>query len=480
MWEGYLQVGGQEILNAARVWGYTQTADCPISLLHDRPHSTIHVALGDDAPYTVTDMESAPWYDPDDPTTKRFYGAYPLDIVGLPDSTASADVTQRVGAGGVIGRSRESTRTVRVRAMLVAEGQDALEAGMTWLKAALAAENCIRKEVEIVEYGFGEGEFGEGGFGEGYEAERYVPIARASRDGLTDAMFLVAEPPEHGGDETAFEYRERVRALHRRMYRVKRVSGPLVESKRSVLGGRVFLYTVTFVLESELPWVYSDTTVLELPPAPPLVVQDAPFNLVTHPSAELSQGTAVVSTQYSTNPSVEVDATGWNVDVATISGSSVSPYVTQGRVVNELRAIGDASIRGRILGNGSTAASGRARIRIYNEVDVSGMPTGARMSFNIWGAIINLGGVNAFTVQSISAYAYWRTDTADISSTLFAVGTPADAGGKAYTGQSRAKPDAATRVRVAIEFVVDWASNAAAASNSDIRAYADAVAATMP
>lgn len=61
---------------------------------------------------------------------------------GLNDSTRTAAVTESITDGGVVGQVRHATRQVRVRALLSALGEDALESGLSWLKAALDPDYC--------------------------------------------------------------------------------------------------------------------------------------------------------------------------------------------------------------------------------------------------------------------------------------------------------------------------------------------------
>jgi hypothetical protein len=141
MFEGYLAMGGNEILNSARIYGYTNSAGCGFSWLQCGPCDGLREALGD-AEYTVATLTDAPWYDPRDPATGRFYGAYGLSWENISDSTRTAQVTQGMLDGGTVGRVRKAVRETRVRAMLIADGEDALEAGLTWLKMALDPTDC--------------------------------------------------------------------------------------------------------------------------------------------------------------------------------------------------------------------------------------------------------------------------------------------------------------------------------------------------
>lgn len=142
MYEGYLQMGCGEILNASRAYWYSHTADCPVEWLKLTYCDNLADALNGQVPYHVDDIATAPWYDERDPATARFYGAYPISITGLTDSTRTATITEGILDGGMVGGYRNAVRKVDVRAILLARGQDALESGLSWLDAALRPDEC--------------------------------------------------------------------------------------------------------------------------------------------------------------------------------------------------------------------------------------------------------------------------------------------------------------------------------------------------
>jgi len=141
MYEGYLEFGGGEVLNSARALAYSQTAPCPVTWLQCPPCDGIRDVLGDD-PYTYETIELAPWYDAEDEVTHRFLGAHAISVEGIPDSTREASVAENMLDGGVVGRVRHATRRMRYRALLTAQGEDALEAGFSWLSSALTPGSC--------------------------------------------------------------------------------------------------------------------------------------------------------------------------------------------------------------------------------------------------------------------------------------------------------------------------------------------------
>lgn len=141
MFKRYLELGGTEIANAARVATYVEKNAPQIPLRARWNYQNLHVALGEPE-YESPAVDDAPWVDPSMPETARFYGVYPLSISGAIDSTRSAETVETIGGGGATGAERYGSKAIRVRALLVAEDDLALEAGNTWLSAALASQSC--------------------------------------------------------------------------------------------------------------------------------------------------------------------------------------------------------------------------------------------------------------------------------------------------------------------------------------------------
>lgn len=142
MLDHFLALGGNEIVNSWRAYRYAQTAECRVTWLKDPKCATIAEAEGD-SPYAIEAISDAPWYDPDDPDlTSRFLGLYGIEFSGLSDSTRSATVQQKTTDGAVTTGYRHNSREVRVRAWMTAIGEDAMEAGMTWLRNVLEPNAC--------------------------------------------------------------------------------------------------------------------------------------------------------------------------------------------------------------------------------------------------------------------------------------------------------------------------------------------------
>jgi hypothetical protein len=138
----FLAVGGNEVVNTERSYGYLATADCAVDWLADPECGTI-ADVEQDEDYTFANIADAPWYDPDvSDVASRFYGLAGINILGLSDSTRSAVVTESNGDGATVSGYRHGSREVRVRAWMTALGTDALEYGMTWLRNVLEPNAC--------------------------------------------------------------------------------------------------------------------------------------------------------------------------------------------------------------------------------------------------------------------------------------------------------------------------------------------------
>lgn len=148
MFTGFLKVGDVEIINDARAKGYAESAECPLSW-HQCDCDGLADATGTGA-FVHADVRDAPWYDPRNPESERFYGVTGIALRDLASSTLRRDVVEGVTNGGVAGQSRFAGKTIRVRAWLSADGMDALEYGMSWLKAALSDRRCAQHEYSCV------------------------------------------------------------------------------------------------------------------------------------------------------------------------------------------------------------------------------------------------------------------------------------------------------------------------------------------
>ncbi|QDH93089.1 minor tail protein [Microbacterium phage Margaery] len=143
IYEGYLSFGGNEIVNNTRTRGIAESASpCPMWWLKGPTCDSIRSALFEQEGYTWATIQAAPWYDPDVPQSADFFGFFAHSITEVMDSTRTVSRTEGIDHGGVLGRTRKATKTMRVRGLLMGRGRRAIEYGQTWLSAAVDPNAC--------------------------------------------------------------------------------------------------------------------------------------------------------------------------------------------------------------------------------------------------------------------------------------------------------------------------------------------------
>ena len=377
------------------------------------------------------DVTQAPWYDPNEEATTRFYGVYGISAENLVDSTQVGTYQEGISDGGTLDLVRRAVREVRVKALLLADGADALEAGLSWLDAALRQR------------------------GSGVNASCQT----------TDLMFYTTCPSEVDGDQ--------VWRLERYLHNSSKISGPLV--LETLVRDRGRGYLVEFTIGSMSPALHGATRPLGFTTSGAIPVIDTPTNLVATPSAEIAGPQVEVMRNWSANPSVEVDATGWSGTVVTVSGTAPGARFASQRTL-EWAVVGSASYRGAIVGN-ATAATGRAGMRVSNVVALGALAAGARVSVSVYGSAQIHAAPDVTTVHALRAWVAWsggtaRTDPLGVDETV-------EWGGVAFSEERIAPPAGTTTATVTVEAEVSWSSGAVGV-RSDVRVYADAVAVTIP
>ncbi|QJD53259.1 minor tail protein [Microbacterium phage Tempo] len=300
----------------------------------------------------------------------------------------------------------------------------------------------------------------------------WVGTADASSS-IEESRYSITRP------RTPEEYALIINALRRYVHDVAVTSGPIVVATYKSKTGNFYSREVEFTITSERAWVYGMTKELTLAPSLPTVMEDTPYNRIPYPSAELGAGSIVIAKNLADNPSVEVNATNWSTTATVVSGSSPNPYLTGARST-ELAAVGTASYRSRILGNGSTLVSGGAFLFAHNDVALPA-GTGRRISLNMWAACLIAAGGSSTAIQSLQVrYDFLNGGTSIGGAVVFGTATTDELSGNAYSITGVAVPAAATAVRVSAVARVDWASSATGGQNSDIRLYADALTVSVP
>lgn len=148
MFDGYLSLGSNELMNVARTTAYVRRflptldlrgcADCEWLDRITATKTDWHGAAVFDAP----DTDDAPWFDVDDPDSANFYGLYPVTITGIEDATRTATVTQSINDGGFVTDMRSSTKEILVTALMVGRDEAAMSSAMSWLRVALDGSMC--------------------------------------------------------------------------------------------------------------------------------------------------------------------------------------------------------------------------------------------------------------------------------------------------------------------------------------------------
>jgi hypothetical protein len=139
-WDGWLSFGGTEIINAPRTMAYVRhvsprvdlrdpcSGDCSCDYLP---------AMLQTKEYASPLADEAPWVDMDRPESYDFLGAYPLEVRGIDDDTAEAEVVRALGDGGWVTNTRRGVKEVYVEAALISVNDEADHYGISWLKSAL-------------------------------------------------------------------------------------------------------------------------------------------------------------------------------------------------------------------------------------------------------------------------------------------------------------------------------------------------------
>lgn len=138
---GYLQVGGREIINVARLDAYASLLLPNLDLRICDGCEDLVEALGHKA-YTTPLVDQPSWFDPDNPDSWDLCGLYPLGFEGFEDATMEATVVEFVKDGGVVTGLRRATRSMRITALLIGKTPASVSAGMVWLRNVLIPGRC--------------------------------------------------------------------------------------------------------------------------------------------------------------------------------------------------------------------------------------------------------------------------------------------------------------------------------------------------
>ncbi|MFC1418740.1 hypothetical protein [Streptacidiphilus cavernicola] len=140
-YEGYLDLGGNEVVNNARVRAAASAygiafGDC------DPCSDMLPEALCGEEYATPDTGDQAPWYDPTRPESARFLGVFGLSVTGLSSNPVARTPVELPGDGALLGPIRRTHREIAYTVQLLALDQSALVYGREWLASVLRGDVC--------------------------------------------------------------------------------------------------------------------------------------------------------------------------------------------------------------------------------------------------------------------------------------------------------------------------------------------------
>lgn len=138
--EWYLNYGGVEVANHARLEAYLETVGSPLSSQGACGCPSFGAAMLEELPYTTPDDPDspAPWYDPDVPASLEFAGLLVLDVAGLDDYPVQRTVT-----GGSPGAA-PSARPARCPARSPSPPSSSALPAAGWTTGSTGSGRCSR------------------------------------------------------------------------------------------------------------------------------------------------------------------------------------------------------------------------------------------------------------------------------------------------------------------------------------------------
>ena len=209
MYDGYLSLGGREILNRARAATYLQRFLPQVDVVC--ADEELAGALGHSG-YTSPDLDGAPWYKAGRVASGRFLGVFPGKVEGAEGSTRQVTVTELSGNGAILTSPRHGSKEMRYVGTAFALDEEAMTEGMAWLKEVLSNDGCSDTDL-----------------------------------GCTgrDAVMFAALPKD-----AVAAY-----GLRRNFFRVEATEGPLPTKKFSVKG--FVMWQIEFTLTAGIPWAFT-------------------------------------------------------------------------------------------------------------------------------------------------------------------------------------------------------------------------------
>lgn len=140
MYDGWLTLGGVELINSARAAQYAGIAGATVIRC---AHAELPRALRDQAYTTPDDPDNpAPWWDAAVPASVQFCGVYGLSLSGFSAGTGGRPAVPLLADGSSVGPLRRGAREIRARVLLVAASEAGMSYGLAWLASALRGSVC--------------------------------------------------------------------------------------------------------------------------------------------------------------------------------------------------------------------------------------------------------------------------------------------------------------------------------------------------
>ena len=154
MYEGWLTLGGTEMINVSRT--AQLSAALGIDTLRIPPTSVAWIdTLLSESGYG--DITNAPWYDAGVPASSEFAGIVPLRIDGADDSTLTSGNIEYIGDGGINTRPRHTLKPLVFNIALLASTEAGADYGLRWFKHLLRdadarIQSCFGKDLHYISY----------------------------------------------------------------------------------------------------------------------------------------------------------------------------------------------------------------------------------------------------------------------------------------------------------------------------------------
>ena|SRR5688572_1799682 len=154
----YATLAGIEFVNDHRTFSYLANGLGPSSLNIRGDCGCSNIVELLDCPevtgYISPETDNAPWYSADNPASAGFLGFLTDEFEGM-NSTFTRQVSENIGNGGVLNRSRLGTREMTWRGFLFGSSCCSVQYGLRWLSKTLSrfdsqCRDCFGDDLELL------------------------------------------------------------------------------------------------------------------------------------------------------------------------------------------------------------------------------------------------------------------------------------------------------------------------------------------